>query len=277
MNRKSGKKIGVTIAVLIIVIGLGAAVGLDAVLVSCSALPGSTTAEVTIALPPWPADHPPLIGWTVETPDGTAALTAADRSYSVTVSKNRAYPVLAFPITAAGRFFAPAGTVYPASTDATWVGGFAAKIARDLSAASPDGDAFCDRINWGRFFTETAAFDNPYHLDRAAIVTKLAAGTFTKTTLKIAAKPVTLTVAPGTYYEIYVPVAPTVVAESTGTDDDATDDDSATTDDTATLDFAYTPGLPNRLLVSANTSEIFAVVNSASVYHLAHVPASGVY
>jgi hypothetical protein len=203
---------------------------------SCSFADGAFTSTktepVTVFLPDYPEDRPPLAAWLlVREKNGMpiAEVLAKDtKSATLVFDKNRFAPVLFFPLNtgqdskggaAYVSFFKPGGCIYPFSHQATWDGGFGAQLLLDLLTKPNDQyntaelRSFCERFNWARFQTEVAdlcvkdsAF-NPWEMDTEKLVTSLASGKFSKTRLKAAVKTVTVGGTNGFagFFQTYVP------------------------------------------------------------------------
>ncbi|MDR3284193.1 MAG: hypothetical protein LBS97_03315 [Treponema sp.] len=167
------------------------------------------TEEVTVVLPSYPAELPPLTGWLLVWEEGSAEarqiLPPETRSVTLRLLKNRCSPALFFPLnispeSSAGsegaylQVFQGGGCIYPFSVDASWQDGFGAKLLLDIlthqGGEYKELRSFCESFNWKRFQNEIAAladqdpFYNPWNINRGKIFASFAAGKFSKTLLK---------------------------------------------------------------------------------------------
>jgi hypothetical protein len=180
--------------------------------------------KATVAIPDYPADRPQLAAWlVVHEKNGNPVATVLSKdakSATFVFDKNRCSPVLFYPLNADSiRYFKPAGCIYPFSNQATWDGGYGTELLFDLLTKPNDGysstelRSFCERFNWARFQTEVADLCagesgfNPWEMNKEKLKTALVSGKFSKTTLKAAAKPVTVGNANGNFFQAYVPSA----------------------------------------------------------------------
>jgi hypothetical protein len=229
--------------------------------------------------------------------DGASStyLLPGTREVTLDLDKNQCAPLLFYPLSGNSAddlslsFFAPAGCVYPASTTATWLDGFGARLCLDLLTQVTPGQtaeqrrAFCNRFNWQRFSSEVVAMDqaaaaestesmelssintpyNPWNLNRQKIITAISTGKFTKTTLKGNAKdkPISVTVnitsgaASPIYYQPYVLASPVFPIGAP-----------------ASLTVPYRAGVGDNVLFDPNAGAVLLVSPEGKNYRLAILP-----
>ena len=110
-------------------------------------------------------------------------------SFSITLSKNYAIPVLVYPVEDGKTLSRPYGAVYPYSNIISFKDGFSAFITLSLYLYSEDArDAVRDYIsyfNWERFISVIQEYEDPWKLDATKIIDSIKSGSFRITDIKI--------------------------------------------------------------------------------------------
>lgn len=175
-------------------------------------LPFAAMEKIELKLPEYPHQtHPPLAGWriciVINGIEQNITANESSRTVNLSLPRNKATPVLCYPITRnpenatneGTEFFHPAGCVHPYSTNPTWNDGFTAQVLSSLLKTKGNADIhekerFCSLFNWERLSSlvkqkESESISNgdsfnPWQLDMDSTLKAIASGKFAKHNVK---------------------------------------------------------------------------------------------